>query len=105
MINAVFSYCATFEVDISSAEITDGNFIVLMNGSWNSWGWGYQLDESDDANIYSGTFCGFENLSIKNAFRRSYNDSDLYDLMQWDLFEKSNPRIFAGMYQFWCQKS
>ena len=51
------------------------------------------------------TFCGFENLSIKNSFVRSYNDSDLYDLMQWDLFEKSNPRIFAGMYQFWCQKS
>jgi len=51
------------------------------------------------------TFCGFENLSIKNLFLRSYNDSDLYDLMQWDRFEKSNPRIFAGMYQFWCQKS
>ena len=61
MFNAVFSYCVTFEVDISNAEIPDGNFIVLMNGSWNSWGWGYQLDESDNANIYTGTFCGFEN--------------------------------------------
>ena len=37
MFNAVFSYCVTFEVDISNAEIPDGNFIVLMNGSWNSW--------------------------------------------------------------------
>ena len=51
------------------------------------------------------TFCGFQGLYIQNSFLRSYNDSDLYDLMQWDLFEKSNPRIFAGMYQFWCQKS
>ena len=32
MFNAVFSYCVTFEVDISNAEIPDGNFIVLMNG-------------------------------------------------------------------------
>ena len=61
MFNAVFSYCVTFEVDISNAEIPDGNFIVLMNGSWNSWSWGYQLNESDDTNIYNGTFCGFEN--------------------------------------------
>jgi len=50
-------------------------------------------------------FCGFEALHIQNDFLRSFNDSDLYDLVQWDLFERSNPRIFSGMYQFWCQKS
>ena len=37
-------------------------------------------------------FCGFEN---KKA---------LYDLEIWDTFEKENPKTFATMYQFWCQK-
>ena len=50
-------------------------------------------------------FCGFDSLQIQNAFLRSYSDSDVYDLVKWDLFEKSNPRTFVGMYQFWCQKS
>ena len=49
-------------------------------------------------------FCGFDSLQIQNAFLRSYSYSDLYDLVKWDLFEKSNPRTFVGMYQFWCQK-
>jgi hypothetical protein len=37
-------------------------------------------------------FCGFENKKV------------LYDLEKWDTFEKENPRTFATMYQFWCQK-
>ena len=37
-------------------------------------------------------FCGFE------------NKKGLYDLEKWDTFEKENPRTFATMYQFWCQK-
>ena len=53
----IFGYCVTFEVDISNAEIPDGNYIVLMNGSWNGWNWGYELTETDNSDIYTGTFC------------------------------------------------
>ena len=60
-INIAVSNCVTFNIDISNVDIPEGNFIVLMNGSWNSWGWGYQLDETENENIYSGTFCGFSN--------------------------------------------
>ena len=49
----IFGYCVTFEVDISNAEIPDGNYIVLMNGSWNGWNWGYELTETDKVEIFS----------------------------------------------------
>jgi len=32
------------------------------------------------------------------------NIETLYDLKAWDVFENANQNIFAGMYQFWCQK-
>ena len=51
-------------------------------------------------------FCGFENEIIINLFKKSYkNFNDLYDLDLWNNFEYKNPRVFAGMYQFWCQKN
>jgi len=52
-------------------------------------------------------FCGFENESIVQKFKMSGNTTEtaLYDLEKWDTFEKENPSIFAGMYQFWCQKA
>tara|TARA_B100001057_G_scaffold412864_1_gene429161 strand:+ start:4802 stop:6787 length:1986 start_codon:yes stop_codon:yes gene_type:complete len=50
-------------------------------------------------------FCGFENKEVINLFKNKYKKSNkLYDLDIWNKFESSNPRIFAGMYQFWCQK-
>jgi len=50
-------------------------------------------------------FCGFDNENIISKFRESHDyGSDIYDLTLWHKFEKSNPRTFAGMYQFWCQK-
>ncbi len=50
-------------------------------------------------------FSGFENREILNLFKEKYtNKKDLYDLGLWNDFEKKNRRIFAGMYQFWCQK-
>jgi len=45
-------------------------------------------------------FCGFEGWLAYNYT----NKKSLYDLEKWDAFEKENPRVFAGMYQFWCQK-
>ena len=50
-------------------------------------------------------FCGFENEKIVREFK-IHNEEfiDLYDLTKWIRFEKTNPRIFMGMYQFWCQK-
>ena len=51
------------------------------------------------------SFCGIENVDIKNKFSKKYHEvSDLYDLNLWHEFEVNNPEIFTGMYQFWCQK-
>ena len=50
-------------------------------------------------------FLGFEDQLVKNKFKDNYtNKDDLYNLDKWEIYEKSNPRIFAGMYQFWCKK-
>ncbi len=50
-------------------------------------------------------FCGFEDSSFFQIFKSKYpNRNDIYDLNKWDEFEKENPYIFSGMYQFWCQK-
>jgi ubiquinone/menaquinone biosynthesis C-methylase UbiE len=50
-------------------------------------------------------FCGFETGHVVQKFKsKNFIENTLYDLEKWDTFEKENPRIFAGMYQFWCQK-
>ncbi|MDA9748529.1 methyltransferase domain-containing protein [Pelagibacteraceae bacterium] len=50
-------------------------------------------------------FLGFEDQLVKENFKDNYiNKDDLYNLKKWEEYEKSNPRIFAGMYQFWCKK-
>ena len=52
-------------------------------------------------------FCGFEFRSDKKVDKfKSQNiaQNAIYDLDKWDVFEKENPTIFFGMYQFWCQK-
>ena len=50
-------------------------------------------------------FCGFENDVHTSNFRDLHrNEKDIYDLELWHQYEERNPRSFAGMYQFWCQK-
>jgi len=50
-------------------------------------------------------FCGFESDKIVSDFKLTNTSADdPYDLDKWGLYEKDNPRSFAGMYQFWCQK-
>ena len=50
-------------------------------------------------------FCGFEPMNIIEDFKSGFNNAnDIYDLDKWDAYEELNPRIFSGMYQFWCQK-
>ena len=50
-------------------------------------------------------FLGFEDQLVKENFKDNYtNKGDLYNLDKWEEYEKINPRIFAGMYQFWCKK-
>ena len=50
-------------------------------------------------------FCGFENKDVISNFRELHgNEADIYDLELWHQYEERNPRAFAGMYQFWCQK-
>ena len=50
-------------------------------------------------------FLGFEDKLVKENFKNNYtNKDDLYNLDKWEEYEKFNPRIFAGMYQFWCKK-
>ena len=51
-------------------------------------------------------FCGFENIDFISNFKETHrNEEDIYDLELWHQYEVRNPRAFAGMYQFWCQKS
>ena len=50
-------------------------------------------------------FCGFENRHVLNLFKKIYKrKEDAFNLNLWNEFENNNQRIFAGMYQFWCQK-
>ena len=50
-------------------------------------------------------FCGFETEQIVSHFKRTNKgEDDLYDLEKWKAYEEANPTVFAGMYQFWCQK-
>ena len=50
-------------------------------------------------------FCGFENPRAIKRFQEFHGkEADLYDLSLWHQCEEANPRTFAGMYQFWCQK-
>jgi tetratricopeptide (TPR) repeat protein/2-polyprenyl-3-methyl-5-hydroxy-6-metoxy-1,4-benzoquinol methylase len=50
-------------------------------------------------------FCGFEGAKIVSSFKLTNTDTDdAYNLEKWEEFEEANPRAFAGMYQFWCQK-
>ena len=50
-------------------------------------------------------FCGFENKNAITNFRVLFGKAaDTCDLILWHEFEKSNPKTFGGMYQFWCQK-
>jgi len=49
-------------------------------------------------------FLGFEDKIVIEKFKKIYsNKVDLFNLNKWEEYEKSNPRIFAGMYQFWCK--
>ncbi len=51
-------------------------------------------------------FLGFEDQLVKENFKKKYSKNiDLYNLDKWEEYEKNNPRIFAGMYQFWCMKN
>jgi tetratricopeptide (TPR) repeat protein/SAM-dependent methyltransferase len=50
-------------------------------------------------------FCGFENKDVISNFRELHGkETDIYDLELWHQYEERNPRAFAGMYQFWCQR-
>ncbi len=50
-------------------------------------------------------FLGFEDKLVIEMFKKAYNNNDdLYNLDKWEQYEETNPRIFAGMYQFWCKK-
>ena len=50
-------------------------------------------------------FCGFETHQIVSHFQKTNKSKyDPYDLYKWQVYEETNPRAFAGMYQFWCQK-
>ena len=50
-------------------------------------------------------FCGFEMDSASHFRQTNTNTNDLYDLDKWQAYEEANPKTFARMYQFWCQKA
>ena len=50
-------------------------------------------------------FCGFESSQIVSHFKlTNIGAGDPYDLDTWQAYEEANPRAFAGMYRFRCQK-
>ena len=50
-------------------------------------------------------FCGFEADKTVSHFKlTNASEGDPYDLDRWQAYEEVNPRAFAAMYQFWCQK-
>ena len=50
-------------------------------------------------------FCGFEGGKLVSQFKLTETTKDyLYDLDRWHEYERCNPKTFASMYQFWCQK-
>lgn len=53
------------------------------------------------------TFLGFElDVDVRGAYRARFsNDPAGTDLGKWQTFEEENPATFAGMYQFWVQKT
>ena len=67
----------------------------------------FNLNEIEDyLNKLGLKFCGFENKEVLRLFKEKFkNESDLYNLKLWEKFEIKNPRVFASMYQFWCQKN
>ena len=58
----IYPYCVTFQLNIESLENPSGNWVPLVNGSWNNWsGWGQTLYDDDGDGIFSGTKCGLTN--------------------------------------------
>jgi SAM-dependent methyltransferase len=51
------------------------------------------------------TFLGFTGPAARGYRARFPNDAAMTDLEQWHAFETENPTAFAGMYQFWVQKT
>jgi hypothetical protein len=52
-------------------------------------------------------FIGFEfsdKTAKKNFKKFEPKQSSINNLHKWHDYELLNPNIFAGMYQFWCQK-
>ena len=50
-------------------------------------------------------FSGLENGQIVRKFRlTTAGSNDPYYLDKWQVYEENNPKTFAGMYEFWCQK-
>ena len=49
-------------------------------------------------------FCGFETQIVSHFKQNNKAKDDPYDLDKWQAYEEANPRAFAGMYEFWCQK-
>ena len=52
-------------------------------------------------------FVGFDldHLTPQRYLARFPHDKAMTDLASWDLFEHEQPGTFAGMYQFWVQKT
>jgi trans-aconitate methyltransferase len=49
-------------------------------------------------------FLGFSGAPAQSFRQRFPNDEAQRDLGKWDAFERENPSLFVGMYQFWVQK-
>ena len=50
------------------------------------------------------SFCGFEDERANRRFAERALSTRKNTILVSGRFLKKNPKIFAGMYQFWCQK-
>jgi len=66
----------------------------------------FSLEQIEDCLLELGLkFCGFGSKRITDEFKRTnIGVGDAFDLQKWNIYERKNPNVFAGMYQFWCQK-
>ena len=42
---------------MTEVEFPEGNWIVLVNGSWNEWSWGQTLEYNSQNGYYEGSIC------------------------------------------------
>ena len=69
LINFIFPYCVTFNLDLNNFnDIPEGSWVARANGNWNNWGAGITLNDNNNDGIHTGTSCSFDNGDYQYIF-------------------------------------